>query len=103
MKGRAQMNASTQIKSQQDDFATLTKAKAKVEALRVWAAVELDRAMFGSIANDVLESLHHELENRAASIGCALGELEDELGATDENEEHRRDYYSNLGVGRTAA
>ena len=98
------MNASTQIKSQQNDFATLTKAKAKVEALRVWAAAELDRAMIGSIANDVLESLHHELENRAASIGCALNELEDELGAQDDGgAEHRRDYHANLGVGRTAA
>lgn len=97
------MNASDQIKSMQDDFATLTEAKAKVEELRVWASKELDRAMIGSIANDVLESLHHELENRAASLGCALGELEDELGATDENDEHRRDFYANLGVGRTAA
>jgi len=65
------MNSSTQIESQQDDFATLTEARAKVEALRVWAFKELDRAMIGSIANDVLESLHHELENRAASLGCA--------------------------------
>ena len=66
------MNASDQIESMQDDFATLTEAKAKVEALRVWASKELDRAMIGSIANDVLESLHHELEERAASLGAAL-------------------------------
>ena len=97
------MNSSTQIESQQADFTTLTEARAKVEALRVWAAAELDRAMIGSIASDVLESLHHELENRAASLGCALDELEDEIGPVDENAEHRSDYFRNLGVGRTAA
>ena len=97
------MNASDQIESQQDDRATLTEAKAKVEELRVWALKELNRSMIGSVANDVMESLHHELENRVASLGCALGELEDAMGATDENEEHRRDFYANLGIGRSAA
>ena len=98
------MNSSDQIESMQDDFTTLTEARAKVEELRAWAAAELDRAMIGSIANDVLESLQHKLENRAASIGCALNELEDELGAQDDGgAEHRRDYHANLGVGRTAA
>lgn len=93
------MNASTQIETQENGYVTLTEARAKVEALRVWASKELDRAMIGSIANDVLESLHHELENRAASIGCALGELEDELGAQDDGgAEYRLDYVANLGL-----
>lgn len=90
----------------QDDRSTLTEARAKVEELRLWVETELDRAKVGTRADDELESLHQELENRRSLLNFALGELEDELGAMDDGtNELRRDYQSNLGlsVGRAAA
>lgn len=92
------------IERTQDDMATLTEARNKVEELRLWVETELDKARVGTRADDELESLHQELENRRSLLNFALGELEDELGAMDDGtNEHRKDFYSNLGIGRTAA
>ncbi len=88
------------------DRNTLTEARNKVEELRLWVETELDRAKLGSVADDCLESLHHELEERRGTIQRALDELQDELGAMDDGLiEHRRDYETNQGLsyGRRVA
>lgn len=85
------------------DQATLTEARDKIEALRVWVFTELEKSPLGSRADDALESLHLELENRRGSLNAVLDEIQDELNAMPpENLEHIQ-HYRNGSIGRSAA
>lgn len=88
----------------QDDMAVLQKTKRHVTFMRDWVGRRIKEDRNAGIGCDALESLHYMLDDRAGSLGATIDEIQDEMNAfPSEHEEHRRDYYSNLGVGRTAA
>lgn len=64
-----------------DDLSRIRRAKTLIERTRKLIARECDRSPLGSAANDLLESARHELEERAASLGYAMDELQDEINA----------------------